>query len=115
MPSQNPQGIWEEECSYIIEFQQIGERRNEAAKIGEKKCDHKAQGSMCELALSALRMHVDGRHQREIDARIQEATDEARRRKMADEREERRQINEERLIQLEKEAKVKITQEPSIK
>ena len=60
-------------------------------------------------------MHVDGRHQREIDARIQEAADEARRRKMADEREERRQINEEKLIQLDNEAKIKFSQVTSIK
>ena len=98
MPTQNLQGVWEEECSYMIEHQQIGERRNEAAKIGHKKCDHTARGDTSEIALNALKMHVEGRHQREIDARIQEAADEARRRKMADEREERRQINKERLI-----------------
>ena len=45
-------------------------------------------------------MHIEGRHGREIDARIQEAADEARRRKMEDEREQRRQINEEKLVQM---------------
>ena len=40
MPKQNPKGIWEEECDFMVEQQQIGERRNEAEQLGDTKCGH---------------------------------------------------------------------------
>ena len=58
MPTQNGKGMWEEECEFMVEQQQIGERRNEAEQLGDKKCGHITRGDTCELAYNAMKMHI---------------------------------------------------------
>ena len=74
MPIQNPtKGVWEEKCCFVEELEQQGERRNDVQSQGVKEFGHMAYGGSEEGALTALRMHIEGRHQREIDRRVEEA------------------------------------------
>ena len=78
---------------------------------GIEECGHMAYGSSGAEALDAIRMHIEGRHQREIDRRDEEV----RRKKMAEQKEERQAINDERIKQLEHEAQVEINKIMRIK
>ena len=67
---------------------------------GRKECPYLGKGATGAEALESLRMHIQGRHQKEVDYREEEA----RKKKMSESKQERQMINEERLKQLELEA-----------
>ena len=76
MPKLNKEkNLWEESCDFVEELERQGDRRNEAESLGTEKCKHIAYGSTGEECLSALRMHVDGRHQRETENGRREASE----------------------------------------
>ena len=103
--------LWAEECDFVEELEQQGDRRNEAESIGTEKCKHVAYGSTGEECLSALRMHVDGRHRREVEFR----NERVRRQKMEEERQVRKEINDEKIAMLKLEAEMQVERVKLIK
>ena len=57
-------GFWQEKCSYVDELEQIGDKKDEVQGKGREECKYLAKGGTGAEALEALRMHVQGRHQK---------------------------------------------------
>ena len=65
--------IWQEPCPYVEELHKIGNRRGEVQVQEEKKCIYLGQGSTSAEALDSLRLHIQGKHSKEVEFRAKEA------------------------------------------